>query len=455
MKCSPNEGPRGIIPLICCAMLMVAAHNTALLLIEIHCARMPAQQPNTPAKLNDITNHTDDSTEHPAENRHASKHGAAPINSAEQLYKPAGHDHRIASHLSDEKLAPLTRWAQERIFENQYVSDCSGSEIMLTDGYESGFGSEIHVIGAMLGYSMEHKHTLVLGPSSCKAFTDSNACTQGCACLFRPITNCDYHSTLQSNPDATKISLGSIQIGTTTHAHNQRQLLESSKAHFDVRNTVPTLFRNALIDKIPSISGDQIKYWWRAQSAAFLMRFNNATVEAVASLRHNSQMHYYTNRPSAPFPLPASTIAIHIRGGDKWREMTLIHATKYINAAIENIRNMPLSFSQRVVFTSADDPEKLALAREQAEQENLTFAFTHLPRQDGGHSLSAWLQEGNKADRFYGHLLQLLMSLEADSWIGTRASNWNRLIDELRCVWVDKCQNMFTEVGDLFDEYNW
>jgi len=31
-------------------------------------------------------------------------------------------------------------------------------------------------------------------------------------------------------------------------------------------------------------------------------------------------------------------------------------------------------------------------------------------------------------------LYQLYMALEADVWIGTRKSNWNRLIDEMRCV---------------------
>ena len=30
-------------------------------------------------------------------------------------------------------------------------------------------------------------------------------------------------------------------------------------------------------------------------------------------------------------------------------------------------------------------------------------------------------------------LYQLYMALEADVWIGTRNSNWNRLIDEMRC----------------------
>ena len=32
--------------------------------------------------------------------------------------------------------------------------------------------------------------------------------------------------------------------------------------------------------------------------------------------------------------------------------------------------------------------------------------------------------------------------------VGTRNSNWNRLIDELRCVWVDKCHHPYVEVGD-------
>jgi hypothetical protein len=47
------------------------------------------------------------------------------------------------------------------------------------------------------------------------------------------------------------------------------------------------------------------------------------------------------------------------------------------------------------------------------------------------------------------------MSLEADAWIGTRCSNWNRLIDELRCVWVDKCPNSCVEVGSLSADGNY
>ena len=50
---------------------------------------------------------------------------------------------------------------------------------------------------------------------------------------------------------------------------------------------------------------------------------------------------------------------------------------------------------------------------------------------------------------------QLLMALEADAWVGTRSSNWSRLIDELRCVWVAKCRLPFVEAGVNQPEDSW
>lgn len=54
-------------------------------------------------------------------------------------------------------------------------------------------------------------------------------------------------------------------------------------------------------------------------------------------------------------------------------------------------------------------------------------------------------------------ILQLLMALECDAWVGTRNSNWNRLIDELRCTMLDKCHAPYLEVGRKKDwlEYHW
>lgn len=52
-------------------------------------------------------------------------------------------------------------------------------------------------------------------------------------------------------------------------------------------------------------------------------------------------------------------------------------------------------------------------------------------------------------------LLQLIIALEADGWVGTRSSNWGRIIDELRCVWVAKCRLPFVEAGANPHEYDW
>ena len=44
-------------------------------------------------------------------------------------------------------------------------------------------------------------------------------------------------------------------------------------------------------------------------------------------------------------------------------------------------------------------------------------------------------------------LLEVIIALEADAWVGTRRSNLSRLIDELRCTRVAKCGGPFVEVG--------
>ena len=67
-----------------------------------------------------------------------------------------------------------------------------------------------------------------------------------------------------------------------------------------------------------------------------------------------------------------------------------------------------------------------------------------------------WGTLESRGQTIHTHLIQLLMSLECDVWIGTRASNWNRLIDELRCTWIDKCNGLYIEVGDISEgDFEW
>jgi len=52
---------------------------------------------------------------------------------------------------------------------------------------------------------------------------------------------------------------------------------------------------------------------------------------------------------------------------------------------------------------------------------------------------------------------QLLMALECDAWVRTRASSWNSSVDELQCGWIAKCRSPFVEIGHMEDwkDYEW
>jgi hypothetical protein len=347
-----------------------------------------------------------------------------PAESAARLYSPEGYDAGHLALLSDRHLSPLTKWMQAFIHKHQHPEKCD--RLLISDGHISGFGSEMHVIGTHLAYAIQHNYVLLLSPNTCRQFRVPLTCTKGCACMLRPISNCST-----DNPAIPRIQGG--------HLENQLAdgLVTTLQAHF------------------PSMTLPQIKYWWRGQSVAYLMRFNNDTLRAIRALRHNQTLHYATRGCAVPFPLPANTISAHIRGGDKFKEMHLVSAQTFAAAVFQLVNSMPHSFS-RTVFVSGDDQQSIDQARQLIEDRHMTFIYTRMPRLVGGHVMSNWKQTPDESEgSFYAHLLQLLMALEADAWVGTRGSNWNRLIDELRCIWVDKCQGVYVEVGTTPLDYSW
>lgn len=338
------------------------------------------------------------------------------------LYSPEGHQHLVHPSLSDKGLAPLTRWTQAFIHRNQFVQDCSSRRFTGFHGWDAGFGSEIHVNGAMLAYAIEHNTTLLLSPKACSFIVSTGGCKRGCECVLAPISNCKYR-------DAARSSV---------------HILENNGWQY--RHMVPSIIRAALLAHHPRLTEDQVLYWWRAQSSAFLTRFNNKTIRAVAELR----------KKELPFPLPPGVINAHIRGGDKHVEMRLVPPRQFVDAALSLIARMPNSLAAHTLLITADDEDAVQEGIRLGEASGLSVLHSRIQRMPGGQDKATWMQQSDRTTRFYGHLLQLTLALEADAWIGTRGSNWNRLIDELRCVWVDKCQHPYVEVGDEpLGSYGW
>jgi hypothetical protein len=340
-------------------------------------------------------------------------------NPAVLLYTPEGHQHLVSPRLDDRGLAPLTRWTQAYIHHNQFMHDCSERRVTVFHGWTGGFGSEMHVIGAYLAYAIEQNTTLVLSTRACQFM----GCHAGCECMLAPISNCRFDK-------------------------ETRHIYHESDEVYRFRLIVPSLIKTELLARYPRMTEKQVLYWWRAQSSAFVARFNRETLHAVTALRHS--------QTSLPYPLPDGVIHAHIRGGDKHKEMKLIPAGLFVAAAFNLMDSMPNTYARHTLLITADDGEAVKTALSRGRAMGIEVIYSPIQRPKGGHDQLTWMNQDNKIPRLHENLLQLMLALEADAWLGTRGSNWNRLIDELRCVWVDKCLHPYVEVGDEpLGSYSW
>jgi hypothetical protein len=181
-----------------------------------------------------------------------------PNYAAAAIYTREGNGHLLLPYLKDERLAPLTRWAQTKIYQHQHPADCSKARFMISDGYASGFGSEIHVIGSHLAYAIQNNYILLLSPRTCSLFVNRSTCKEGCGCYFRPLSHC----------------------GNITQLHKDKSTPRVKSLH-KWGGLVPDRFAHALLAKMPSMTHAERKYWWRAQSAGYLLRLNDETVRAL------------------------------------------------------------------------------------------------------------------------------------------------------------------------------
>jgi hypothetical protein len=360
------------------------------------------------------------------------------INNSNKLVVPVQKDVPLDSYYSllypftakhnqnSMQYALLTQWAQSFIHQHQNPENCTKAKILVTDGWSAGIGSVIHVVGTHLAYAMEHGHVLVWGPASCDIWVDQETCKKGCECIFQKLSHCVAPENAE-------------RIGSAE------------------RFIVPSILTEKLLHEYPSMTPSEILYWWRAQSIAYIMRLQPEALREISDKRQNTTIHYMTGHKPIPFPLPTGTINMHIRSGDKHVEMKLIEPQVYVDKYLAMVQSMPLSYARTVLITS-DNMQHIEYCRDRLENQNHTVIYTYNERKKGGHYLQH-VQHSveNKTKITLSHVQQLLMTLEADGWIGTRGSNWNRLIDVLRCVWVPKCQMRYEEVGVVNQdgEYGW
>lgn len=160
---------------------------------------------------------------------------------------------------------------------------------------------------------------------------------------------------------------------------------------------------------------------------------------------------------------------MHVRHGDKSVDMRLVPGSEFFAAAERLVKVNNRNGYARGGFISTEDPAVLEEARKLSGSSaepgsplaSWAWTWVDVPRDNsnGATQLAKFKDAlpAGKLTRIW--LLNLLIALECDAWLGTLGSNWNRLIDELRCVWLPKCTQPYNELGsdDRLEGYthNW
>lgn len=346
------------------------------------------------------------------------------------LYTSFGQAHDAWELLPRNSLAPFTAETQKILFSNQFPLNCSAARFFISHGHVgNGLGAQLHIATFHLGVALEENRVFLWSEAAGDVFTDTETCpsSSNFECFFRTPTSCSLH-------DARALGANTIEFSSLNEISGYSS------------NHVPSILRKLWLEgSRPVLQNRELKFWWRAQSVSFLARLNDRTTEAVRVLRTNfsaivlrstnssSLLEPSINSSSLSktievsrmaFPLMPGATSIHVRRSDKSAEMTLIPDKSYFAAAENLVLHNILGLS-RTAFISSEDPATLLSAEN--EKQGWTMMWYDFPRSNNANMNPGFqylsMPQG-KLTRIL--LMQLLMTLECDAWVGTRASNWNR-----------------------------
>jgi hypothetical protein len=401
----------------------------------------------------------------------------------EALYTSKTH---AAAHLPSSDIAPLTQWTQQEIYRHQHpaASVCRdrNTQFIVADLMDSqGLGALLHSAGYLLGAGMASRRIVVWSKAVGTHYLDAATCTRPVAqggagskyanmdCIFLPISSCTIEHALANGRD---------RYVTWKEVFVEGKLHAETGVHFV--GLPPTVRAKLISETGPGFAGNatgpvssKAKYWWRAQSAAYLSRLNPFAAGTLRRWRTDPSMFVRAAGGKSvsgsvdavpPFPLPPGSGVTHIRHGDKDKEMPLLPFSDYAQAYRVLERNNPLNLGH-TLFLSSEDSAVLSRAQVLTESEPWTFYWAHIPRSNGySQDILAAVESGTlgfpatpRTVHTLKWLLELYVELEGDAFLVTRGSNWSRLQDELRCVLTPKCQRVAVEVGAVGSNpsYGW
>jgi hypothetical protein len=143
-------------------------------------------------------------------------------------------------------------------------------------------------------------------------------------------------------------------------------------------------------------------------------------------------------------------ITIHIRWGDKWREMKLVSIEDYVDATKKILTQKERNGDVDVkIYLASEDPLAVQKFKESAPSNWIIYQSGPKVSSDGERMKTIASNSGGKAG--LESLGALLISMQANRYVLATGSNWSRLINELRKNIVDpRCGNC-TTVAEFVD----
>jgi hypothetical protein len=155
--------------------------------------------------------------------------------------------------------------------------------------------------------------------------------------------------------------------------------------------------------------------------------------------------------------IPKDMITVHVRWGDKAKEMKLVSAMDYLNAIAAVVKEHSIEHPVIYLVTESSD------AVQEITQNLHTVGLSHAVVLSHGFHLFDH-QHRDLIPHVHGsigraNMVSLLLSLESRYFILTTASNWSRVIDELRRNVLEQIHGAgYTKMIDLQhdgDMNNW
>eukprot|EP01038_Epipyxis_sp_PR26KG_P012973 gene12973-17397_t len=183
------------------------------------------------------------------------------------------------------------REAISKVWHHQHPADCSKAKFLVTDGWIGGFGSETHVLGVGLAIAMNLNRIFIrriepLKRSKRSAFQfDNEFCRNQSKvtldCYYELWSNCSW-SDVSSKDKGNRIFTSRWKEEGHRAINDVMLTLVQENAE---ANTIPDIFRQ-LVDCSP-MHVNKYRYWWRAVSAAYILRPNQATLQLMKQYRNS------------------------------------------------------------------------------------------------------------------------------------------------------------------------